>query len=262
MRGRVHVDSDTDGAVDAGEFVTDRVDPGIDFSWSSGEAAPGAAGFSGTWTGWVTVPATGTYHFGLATDDRARLELDGVAVVDVNSGSTVDTIPATRPELLSVDAYAALGNVSAPAGGVALTANIPHRVKLTYHNTSGAGHLALYMVTPTTPVDPVDGKARYVKVPTSWLTPDGMTLPAGWTMSTQSGFAAAYSSARSTLPRWCSPGRTGRPSPTCAPAPARPGSRPRRACRTPSPWGLTGSSPSPTRRGPSTGSAARASWTP
>jgi beta-glucosidase len=67
-----------------GAPVLTRVDPRLDFNWSS--KAPDASmpltNYSARWTGWVTAPATAVYEFALTSDDGSRLFLDNKLVVD------------------------------------------------------------------------------------------------------------------------------------------------------------------------------------
>lgn len=52
-----------------------RIDPQINFDWGTGAPVPGfgADTFSSRWTGYITVPVTGTYTFTTITDDGVRL---------------------------------------------------------------------------------------------------------------------------------------------------------------------------------------------
>jgi len=74
-----------------GASVT-RVDPQIDFDWTTGSpiAGIGPDTFSVRWTGQIQIPTTGTYTFFTTTDDGVRLWVNGQLLVDqwVNQGPT------------------------------------------------------------------------------------------------------------------------------------------------------------------------------
>lgn len=61
-----------------------RLDPHVDFAFGGGAPDPRlpADGFCARWTGWIDVPANGTYTFRLVSDDGSRLFLDGRPLVD------------------------------------------------------------------------------------------------------------------------------------------------------------------------------------
>jgi beta-glucosidase len=71
------------GTAFAGTPVLKRVDAKLDFTWTT---APGAGlqqtNFSVRWSGQLTAPKTGTYTFGLWSDDGSRMSIDGKQVVD------------------------------------------------------------------------------------------------------------------------------------------------------------------------------------
>lgn len=67
-----------------GKPVMTRVDGPIDFKWAQG--SPGAGvnvdHFSVRWSGKLTVPTTGEWNIGMASDDGARFYIDGERVID------------------------------------------------------------------------------------------------------------------------------------------------------------------------------------
>ena len=67
----------------SGTPVLVRVDPTIDFAWSSGSPGPGVnVNFSVRWTGTLHVPADGEYSFASFNDDGTRLYVDGNLLID------------------------------------------------------------------------------------------------------------------------------------------------------------------------------------
>lgn len=61
-----------------------RVDETIDFHWGQGSPGPGVNvdHFSVRWSGRLTVPNSGTWELGMATDDGCRMFIDGEQVID------------------------------------------------------------------------------------------------------------------------------------------------------------------------------------
>ncbi len=86
---------------------TVRIDPQVSFDWGADAPLDGfpTSGFSIRWSGNLRVPAPGTYRFTTATDDGARLWVNGALVVDAwsetgfqrRSGSVV--LPAAEVPL-------------------------------------------------------------------------------------------------------------------------------------------------------------------
>jgi hypothetical protein len=66
-----------------GEPAEVKVDPTIDFDWSTTVPFPGP--FSVDWTGNILIQQPGDYQFGLISDDGSLLEIDGRLVVDATS---------------------------------------------------------------------------------------------------------------------------------------------------------------------------------
>ena len=65
-----------------------QVDPLFEMKWTNPTAAPGISNLMSTWTGYITVPTTGTYKF------AASLNSD--EDVDVKVGAT--TVRACEPQ--------------------------------------------------------------------------------------------------------------------------------------------------------------------
>jgi beta-glucosidase len=106
------------GTALGGTPLATRVDPDVDFDWNSGSPAPGvpATNFSVKWTGTLTPPTTGTYTFGLTSDDGSRLFIDGKQVIDNwrDQASNTETaqvrLTAGQAVPIEVDYYQAGGD--------------------------------------------------------------------------------------------------------------------------------------------------------
>lgn len=116
----------------SGEFGTvlvTRSDAFLDFSWGYG--SPGASvpsdNFSARWTGKVLAPVTGTYTFATRSNDRVRLWVDGVSIINnwVNHNDAYD--------------YSA---------GVSLTAGQKYDIKLDFYENAGKATVSLHWLYP------------------------------------------------------------------------------------------------------------------
>jgi beta-glucosidase len=107
----------------SGDPVATRTDPTVAFNWT-GAPAVGvpATNFSAKWTGTLTPPTTGTYTFGLTSDDGSRLLIDGKQVIDnwrdqaANTETATVDLTAGRPVSIEVDYYQAGGDASVNLG--------------------------------------------------------------------------------------------------------------------------------------------------
>jgi autotransporter-associated beta strand protein len=74
--------------------VFTQTDPEVNFSWGTGSPGPlvGADTFSARWSGFLSIPETGTYTFSTLTSDGVRFYIDGVRLID----SFVDQSSAWR----------------------------------------------------------------------------------------------------------------------------------------------------------------------
>jgi YVTN family beta-propeller protein len=72
----------------------------VNFGWGNGSPGQGvnSNNFSVRWSGWLDVPATGTYVFQTVADDGIRLRVNGELLIDkwVVRGSTTDTSAAVN----------------------------------------------------------------------------------------------------------------------------------------------------------------------
>lgn len=78
--------------------VYTRIDPTVNFDWSTGSPGFGIGtdNFSVRWTGYVTVPADGNYTFHTVSDDGVRLTVNGNRIINnfTEHASTVDSSAA------------------------------------------------------------------------------------------------------------------------------------------------------------------------
>ncbi|PAP77125.1 ThuA domain-containing protein [Rubrivirga marina] len=117
----------------SGEPVT-RTDPQVSFDWGTDAPIEGLPtnGFSVRWRGLLSVPADGRYRFTTATDDGARLWVDGVLVVDAWEDTGLRR---------------ASGSATLPAGDVP--------IRLEYRDDSRLAEAALLWTGPNVPFQTV-----------------------------------------------------------------------------------------------------------
>jgi beta-glucosidase len=107
----------------SGSPVQTQVDPNVDYTWT-GSPAPNvpATNWSVKWTGTLTPPTTGTYTFGLTSDDGSRLFINGQQVIDnwrdqaANTETAQVDLTAGTPVNVEVDYYQAGGDETATLG--------------------------------------------------------------------------------------------------------------------------------------------------
>jgi beta-glucosidase len=107
----------------SGTPAATTVDPQVAFTWTGAPAAGvPATNFSAKWTGTLTPPATGTYTFGLTSDDGSRLLINGTQVIDNwrDQAATTETaqVPLTAgtPVSVEVDYYQGGGDATVNLG--------------------------------------------------------------------------------------------------------------------------------------------------
>ncbi|MCB4756684.1 MAG: TIGR03663 family protein [Elusimicrobia bacterium] len=70
---------------------TDSTRQDLSFFWSSDEDKPAQGPFSMIWSGYLKIPAAGTYQFSLESDDGSWLFIDDTLVID-NGGAHISTV--------------------------------------------------------------------------------------------------------------------------------------------------------------------------
>jgi RHS repeat-associated protein len=132
-----------------------RTDPVVSFNWGTGSPVPNgpADNFLIRWTGYLTVPITGSYQFGTASDDGSRITLGSANAVVFDKWR--DDAGAEN-----------FGN------SVSLTANQPMPITVDFFEHGGGA--AMYLK--------VQGAVANQVVPTSWLSPRAQVLPDGWNL--------------------------------------------------------------------------------
>ncbi|MFI6809094.1 glycoside hydrolase family 3 C-terminal domain-containing protein [Streptomyces luteogriseus] len=107
----------------SGPPAATRTDRQVKFDWL-GTPVSGlpATNFSTKWTGTVTPPVTGTYTFGVTSDDGSRLFINGEKTIDNwrDQGATTETakvdLTAGKPVRIEVDYYQGTGGGSVSLG--------------------------------------------------------------------------------------------------------------------------------------------------
>jgi beta-glucosidase len=102
----------------SGTPVATRTDPNVSYTWTGTSPVPAlsSTNYSVRWTGTLTPPTTGSYTFGLSSDDGSRLIINGQQVIDnwrdqgVNTETATVPLTAGQPVQVEVDFYQAGGD--------------------------------------------------------------------------------------------------------------------------------------------------------
>jgi len=134
-----------------------RNDTKLAFAWGSGGPAPGLQGdnFMVRWTGYITVPTSGSYQLGAIADDGVRIK--------VNNG----ILGAENQVLNQWQDQSGMfwGSATNLPGGTAVP------ITIDYFEHGGGGTFNLH----------IQGNGYSdQEVPASWLTPKAMALPDAW----------------------------------------------------------------------------------
>lgn len=174
LKGTYYNDSNGNKLFDATEKpVMSRLDPSVEFVWPE-SPAPGvnADKFLVRWTGFVTVPTTGTYTFGSSSDDGVRIWVNNTLV----QNRWID------------QSLSPMGEFGTPIG---LTAGVQVPIKIEYYENTGMAAFILRVK------DPANVAAV---VPPSWVSSDPTALPDGWMLSPGAQGSVAYSYAQMPTP--------------------------------------------------------------
>ncbi|HEU4715352.1 MAG TPA: PA14 domain-containing protein, partial [Candidatus Saccharimonadales bacterium] len=94
----------------SGTPVVERIDPNVDFAWTTGSpsAAMGVDNFTSRWTGYITAPTTGDYYFGCTVDDRCYVYINDELVVSRTTpgssyGESSVHLEAGKPATIKVE---------------------------------------------------------------------------------------------------------------------------------------------------------------
>ena len=145
-----------------GLFLT-RVDPILNFNWTGTLPVTNGpqADWMAQWTGYLTVPTTGSYVFGAQSDD----------------GSTV-TVNGTQ-----VYSHWQDGSTTGYGTAISLTGGQSVPITIDYYQHLGGDSMSLL-------VQPLGGASEVV--PSNWLTPYKSVVPAGWSLGINPTGTASY----------------------------------------------------------------------
>ena len=146
-----------------------RNDSKLSFNWGSGGPASGlqADNFMTRWTGYITVPHTGSYKFGATADDGVRVKLNngflGAQQTVLDSWQYTPNTVWGNPQNL--------------------TAGQQIPITVEYFEVSGGASMALSVKGP-------DGVEQ--EIPVKWLTPKASALPNSWQLGLDVDGDVAY----------------------------------------------------------------------
>jgi RHS repeat-associated protein len=160
LTGRYYKDNGTHSFTDAANtMIMQRNDAAVSFDWGSGAAVPGGPNdnFLVRWSGYVTVPTTGTYEFGTLGDDGTRVILgtNNTQVVNYWQGDGSGTTHW--------------------GSGYSLTAGVPTPITVEFFEIGGLANVYLKVRNNAA------GISEQV-VPSNWLTSKASVLPSGWNL--------------------------------------------------------------------------------
>jgi YD repeat-containing protein len=154
--GRYYTDNGSHSFSDpANHLFLSRTDPILSLDWGSGSPVPAGPtdNFLVRWSGYLTVPTTGNYQFGSASDDGTRIYIG----------------PSNA---LVFDKWRDDGNSERYGNSSFLTAGTPVPITVEYFEHGGGADLFLK----------VQGAVTNQVVPSSWLSPKAQVLPNGWNL--------------------------------------------------------------------------------
>jgi len=149
-----------------GLFLT-RDDPLINFDWIDNLPVSNGpqADWMTQWTGYVTVPTTGSYVFGANSNEGDSITVNGTQIYNAWTDGT----------------HSGYGTAVTLTGGQ----SVPIVVDYYQHadSNNGQDHMSLL-------VEPLGGGSEVV--PTNWLTPSLPILPTGWNMDVNPSGTISY----------------------------------------------------------------------
>ncbi len=161
LTGRYYTDDGTHNfptdTSDPLRFMMARPDSKLSFNWVLGGPATGLQGdnFMARWTGYVTVPTSGSYTFGAVSDDGIRVKLDNGFM-----GASQTVLNAWQDQATTV--WGSATN---------LTAGQQVPITVEYFEHGGGASMSLLIRGP--------GYADQ-EIPATWLTPKANALPDAW----------------------------------------------------------------------------------
>jgi RHS repeat-associated protein len=155
----------------ANSLFLQRTDQSINFSWGDGvnfgSGSPVSGGpqdnFLIRWTGYVTVPASGSYTFGTNSDDGSR--------ITIGTGNT---------QILNKWNDSGMGDVWGTPVSLTQGQSVP--ITIDYFEHTGGAAMTFEMQ--------VNNQAQVV--PSSWLTPQAQVLPSGWQLGIDADGSVGY----------------------------------------------------------------------
>lgn len=137
-------------------MLMQRTDPIVSFNWDTHSPMPGGpSGYLIRWSGYISVPVSGSYYLGADADDGTKIMLGTSPTTVLNDWTT-----HSRSTEYNSSYY--------------LTANTPTKITVEHYNNGGSGDtgsFALMVSSTSSGGDPV---------PSSWLSPNANVLPTGW----------------------------------------------------------------------------------
>jgi len=160
---------------DSTRFMMARQDTNMNLNWGAGGPAPGlqADNFMARWTGYITVPTTGSYTFGAVSDDGVRITLN-------SGGSQQSALNSWQDQATTVWGSA-----------ITLTAGQAVPITVDYYEHTGGAQLELLAQGPGLTSGGQD-------IPTKWLTPQASALPGGWKLGVNVDGSVNYERLRTT----------------------------------------------------------------
>ncbi|HEY8998940.1 MAG TPA: PA14 domain-containing protein [Candidatus Saccharimonadales bacterium] len=151
----------------SGLFLS-RTDQLVSFNWQGGSPIPygPTTDFMVRWTGYLTVPVTGSYVFGTKSDDGSRIN------ITMNGSSNL--VYNNWQDSAGTPGY---------GSAVTLNAGQSYPITVDYYQHGGASTMDLL-------TEPLGGASQVV--PSSWLSPQAEVLPSGWDLSIDPDGSATY----------------------------------------------------------------------